>query len=333
MRDPPDRTARAVQERKAMVVPRLFSSTFLWLAARVAAGMMLLVAMSCDSDSLTLEEFLDSLLGEYCANVVRCGDAPDETTCRGSVYRNLQLPADVESGKIRYDSRAARECLVAVRAYDCQLSTKTPEPTSCNEALRGTIAEGGSCLDSSECASRNCNLDGCAFGTCCAGLCEAQAAFGAACRSGVGACVPGAYCKTDGVTATGTCVAELGAGEACRLAFDECSPNLACVVADSTSGIGTCSTLPAEGQPCTTYQCDDNRDVCDQTTTTCVRRLAIGASCVTGVCPPYAACDMTTKTCVTRTALGGACSTSNSCVAGSCQNGVCTKHADQPACP
>jgi hypothetical protein len=271
-----------------------------------------------------------------CGLEVRCGRYPDKNTCAGAVYAELQLFADLGSGKIQYDGQAAADCLNAYAQVGCNLSDQantTGVPTqACQAALTGTVADGGACLINEECVSRSCNLTTCGGAMCCAGVCQTKLAVGEDCTARGSVCVDDAFCKRTTMPATGICTTKLAAGQACG-ASDTCAPGLACNT-DPATGSGTCGGAPAEGEACPAGVCDASGDLCDPTTKTCVARIAVGGDCVSIGCVSWARCDATAMKCVARAPAGGACGTSVDCIDSlPCTNGVCVSRPDVPACP
>jgi hypothetical protein len=293
-------------------------------------------ALGCGDDkkisgeTVAIEEFPSAGEDAICEQEVRCGQYPDVETCKTVVFVRLQVMADVGSGKVKYDARAAAACLSALGATGCTVSSRTDGLQSCLDAFRGTVAVGGACLQSTECVSRNCNLSACTS-ACCEGRCEAQSALGQPCADSAAPCAGSTYCKQDLATGVGTCVARLSVGQPCN-GLDICDLATACV-RDPATGDAMCTHLPAEGEPCPRGVCDNSLDACDATTKLCVPRIAIGGSCASGTCVRYASCDPVSQLCIARVPGGGACDDAASCLGGlPCENGACTSQPDVPAC-
>jgi hypothetical protein len=302
-----------------------------WRALAVSGSLLGVLGCGGDGGSIAIGDLPAAAEDAVCARALRCGQYPDKANCEAVLSFQLQLEADVASGKVIYDGKAAAACLRSYGALGCKISTVFTPPQACRDAFKGTLADGAACLADEECISQSCNTSTCTAATCCPGVCEPQGALGAVCAVG-GNCVEGAFCKRDPGAASGVCTALLAAGQPCTT-FDECVPGTFCFSGNATTTM-TCIAPPAEGQACA-GTCDDSADVCHPVSRTCVRRNAVGESCTAATCVSYATCDPATLKCVARVAVGGACSpTTATCITGlSCENGICAAHPDEPACP
>jgi hypothetical protein len=306
---------------------------------RICRGVCFLLALAAPlgcggdgSDSIPIADLPARTEHVFCAYEVRCGHYADEESCKTAFFEKLQGIASVMSGKAKYDGKAAAACLAAFDSAECKISTAMDSPQSCRDAVKGTVADGGDCLDDDECVSTRCDVGSCAAGTCCPGVCVALSPLGASCGgSSASSCVSGAVCKFDSATSTESCVARVGAGQPCT-AFDSCSRGTFCL-GDGTTAGSTCLVPPSTGQPCPGGVCDDSHDVCDTAARVCTPRVHVGGSCATAGCVSYASCDATTKICIARGLVGGVCTDTAPCLLGlSCQNGTCVAPADVPAC-
>jgi hypothetical protein len=190
----------------------------------------------------------------------------------------------------------------------------------------GTIADGGACSDSWQCASGRCTvLDPAQCGTC-----VPQAAVGEPCTGIV--CGDNLVCSATAPGApTTVCTPPVDLGGPCNDGA-VCAVNATC---DGTTH--TCTKLPAVNAACdpaSVYFCDPAGPLafCDPTTSRCVATpvVAPGGACdptgtantCAGVCLSYA--DASGGTCTATIPLGGACGAGDVCVSGyPCADGVC----------
>lgn len=115
---------------------------------------------------------------------------------------------------------------------------------------RGTGMAGAPCSAPSECASGSCSAlaPGC-------GTCAPEAADGAPCGGDSGFCGAGEWCNPTSrlCVPVPTTVMHAAAGALCDLTANppvSCADDAICSKGTSTS---TCTALPGEGQPCSTY--------------------------------------------------------------------------------
>lgn len=274
-----------------------------------------------------------------CNYEVRCGSMPDVAACDETFFFRNQGVADVKAGKVIYDGRAAADCLDVYRTLSCNASDAAVSIAgrgqACRDAIKGTVATGGSCLIDDECLSQACDKSACnSTVACCVGVCVTRVPAGGDCSASGARCADDLFCRRSPTDATATCTALIADGQPCT-STDSCVAGRRCNVVTGTSA-GTCGVLPAHGQACPGQICDALADVCDPASKTCVTRIAVGADCsaIPTGCVAYANCDATTKTCVARKRGGEACSQTTDCLSGvACTNGVCAPHPDEPACP
>lgn len=300
----------------------------LWLGACGGGG----------GDAIPIDELEARAAEALCNFEIRCEVAPDRAGCEETFYFRQQLVADVKSGKIIYDGRAAAACLSLYPTLTCAVSdpglSSVGHAQSCRNAIKGTVAAGGSCLIGEECLSQSCQKAGCNGAIeCCAGTCLATIPAGGDCSNMTGRCADDLFCRRN-PDATGVCTATIADGQPCT-STDLCVSGRRCNLVPGTNA-GTCGVLPARGQACPADLCDSLTDVCDPTSKTCVGLIALGGDCsaIPTGCVPYARCDAATKTCVTRKRAGEACTQTTDCLSGvACTGGVCVPPADKPVCP
>lgn len=316
------------------------SHTFLYVKRLLVVALWLGACGGGDGDSIPIDQLAGRAMDVVCALEIRCGAVPDRAACDEIVNQRLQLEADVKAGKVIYDGRAAATCLNAYSTFGCSASDvalfSASRLQSCEDAVKGTVATGGSCLSDDECLSQACDRSAC-NGTveCCAGTCAAKIPAGGDCSVAEARCADELFCRRSTTDQTAICTARIGDGQPC-ISTDVCVAGRRCNIVTGT-GAGTCGAFPAHGQACPGNACDSSTDVCDPASKTCVSRIALGGDCSafgTG-CVAYANCDPTTKTCVARKRAGEACAATTDCLGGvvACMDGVCVARADEPACP
>jgi hypothetical protein len=301
---------------------------------RVAGGLIgaaALAAVGCGSSSgggsIPFSQFEASYDQASCRLLVLCGEFPDQATCLSSDHYEphdyATLDQDISTGKVMYDGAKAQACLDAYNAVSScnrkDVGNIAPNP-DCHAVFTGTVAAGGACFASAECAGGGTCWTG---GTCapqyecCPGTCLAApptVALGGDCSSAATVCVWGTVCTVDLTKGGETCQPFVGVGASCVYSINEsvCASPLYC---DSTTGV--CNAPVATGGPCDpsrgSLDCDIRTDRCDTTTLVCTPPLAVGAPCsnATDNCAAYATCDATTNTCVQRPAVGQACDRTN----------------------
>jgi hypothetical protein len=301
---------------------------------------------ACDGTSagargeLTFEQYAARAVDVICTIQVRCGSLPDEASCVVALDGVDQGKADVQSGKTKFDGVAGAACLDAIEAYDCHVSTAIDEPEACDRTAVGTIADGGSCNSSEQCASGTCTFtpaDCDRATTCCAGACaptRTTVAEGGGCMGASQECDAGLFC--DASATPPVCKKRAASGQVCRNALP-CLERLRCVRPVGAAE-GTCAPYPKHGEPCVGQLpfCDDSHDFCHPATSTCVARLAAGADCSAAPdgCVTYAPCDPTSYRCVKQPALGQACTDEVGCLGGlDCINGTCALGPPRIVCP
>jgi len=175
------------------------------------------------------------LPGENCENLI-------ETTVRDDLARVEQA---IAAGKVRYDGHKLEACLDKLRTLGCK---NAPEPAECTAAVDGTVAEGGECSMSAECAggAMYCKTD-----AACPGRCAPLETAGGSCKRD-SECAANLKCSE----ATSRCIRPAEVGEACEAGAPECQGGLFCIGSDNDAGRqGQCRTLKdgfsvGAGQPC-----------------------------------------------------------------------------------
>lgn len=271
-----------------------------------------------DDGPLSIDEFASRVVQAVCQFEVACGLTPDMATCLAvEVFDAAELAAvkaAIAAGRINYDPVRGGTCVDWYERYyatsNCTQSSRAPVVNAGSEAclgiVKGTIAVGspcslqGECLNDGVCQRTNpaCTEQ------CCPGTCVARPApvpVGGDCTTlqPNQSCATGSSCFA--ATSGGPLVCTMPSqveGSACA-AFYACASPLFCD-RDAATGVGTCRRAAASGASCIngvigSLGCDDLRDTCDQTTSTCVSRTAVGGTCDAARydCVGYARCSGT----------------------------------------
>jgi hypothetical protein len=131
--------------------------------------------------------------------------------------------------------------------------------------------------------------------------------------------VTGTVCSTAVASGTPTCVVPPTTPGAA------CSPQGGCGGGLFCDRNGTCQHGAATGAPCDptlgSISCDDERDLCDPTTSLCTPPTVVGGACnpsAASSCVGYATCDSSTSICEAKIKAGQPCSTTTgaSCLDG-----------------
>jgi hypothetical protein len=290
----------------------------------------LLAVAACDDKKTpaNLNEYVSRLAALICKYNVACAGTPDMASCMASTLQDsaeiAAVEADIASGTTKYDAAMANACLEWFEHYTSAGCTQSglaavglEGEAACAGVLVGTVAPGGACSISTECANSGlCQpTEPTCAQQCCPGTCLAPAApipVGGDCSTlqPNQSCATGSFCLpvTGG---TPTCFVQLTVeGSSCASIY-ACASPLFCDMPSST-GTGTCRRLAASGAACNSIvasylSCDDIRDTCDAATNTCVRRTAVGGTCdaARSPCVAYALCQL--GTCVAYTKPGAAC--------------------------
>lgn len=296
----------------------------------------LLVFAAC-GDSVDFDDLPDGLEDARCDALVRCNGIQDSKTCDAAFNLDSAdfdtIRTGIKNGTIKYDGDKAAECLDQLGGAGCTFDG-FHETNACDGVFTGTVPAGGTCSIDLQCANQgDCQLAGncdpdtqCCTGTCVAGTIES--AIGGPCDDEIHECAVNAYCKPGTGQGPGTCAALVsGEGTACD-ALQACANPLYCNINFQTD-MGTCKKPAASNAACSRMDlipCADSRDYCDQTSLTCVRRVAVGGTCSNTLpCVGFSSCI--SGTCVADIPLGGACTADGGadcagnldCISGTCQ--------------
>jgi len=292
----------------------------------------------------TSAEFASVLPSAWCQYYVTCGFSPSVDQCLRDYRASfvLDFVADIDGGRVVYNSSKAVACAKAVTAAACSYAaTRSPEGEQarrCAGVFEGTVPAGGDCVRSIECASNNCLKPSWCGGMCCLGICAASSDIGATCSDPEGCSTSNTYCTLNDSAATwgqtGTCQALAGQGQPCS--FDlACQAGLGCAPRS-----WTCEPTAKNGEPCALDgpMCDDWRSFCTGTPGSCQPRDPPGSGCwytstSTESCVGYS--DCTNGICVARPGIGEPCSVDaatsrDSCFFGACIDGTCQPQSETP---
>jgi len=262
-----------------------------------------LAAAACGGGgSVSIDDLPGELESAICGRYVRCGVYASMAACKAEVSSDIaQLQASIAAGRAAYDGDLVGDCLDALGAASCDTTLENARvtPASCDEAIKGTVADAGTCFTSQECVSGNCDTTNCGM-ACCSGTCGptiADAAIGQSCASA--GCVDGAFCNDANV-----CEALLAANAACQNDA-ECAYGLTCAA-------DVCKPAANRGEACLDGSCDDLGDRCDDASTTCVALSGVGGTCSAGFaglfdCQRPLVCNATSLKCENPPAIGQAC--------------------------
>jgi hypothetical protein len=268
------------------------------------------------------------------------------------------LADSVKRGRVETHLDKLEQCYADTRARGCDIQTQRL-PSSCQEALQGTVEVGATCTTSSDCvtgsfcpssacprvcsarhvAAESCARDEeCDAGLICVrGKCGAPAAVGAACAgSSGGVCALGTSCVGSTKDQAGKCVEnkkiQVGAvGDTCTPGGTLCQEGLSCAY-DGSAGFN-CQSAVSSGAVChlaLPSQCPQDEYCTASDVTTqgqCAPLPKDGEACVLGsecagghVC--VAAADMK-PVCAKLQDLGAACTQDAVCRSGHCRDSQC----------
>jgi hypothetical protein len=289
----------------------------------------------------------------YCKLSVACADMPDEATCMETIQLTpgyvATLQQDIDSGKIKFDGKAAAACLAGIEDLsDCKKShagqVSAVFEDGCAGMFTGTVALGGACFFGEECVSGLCQRTDQLCSTskqCCAGTCAnvpPPIPEGGDCSTFMAnqSCAAGTTCRADQSGQSYLCTSPVATEGAACAGLDGCRYPLFCDVVSATGGTDTCKRPVATGETCNPQalqSCDDGRDVCLADTLKCTPKVAVGTVCTPNNCVGWAVCMNTS--CVVRPKVGERCDPTfgAQCLGGSvCTVASCTLTPAGDAC-
>jgi len=276
-----------------------------WIMLRTLTTVLVVLAMGCGSsnggnDRPTFAAMCSSAGAAINQVFVTCWKANPDVIAATNPLSQLVVPdcADlrkaIDAGRVTYDASSAQACLAALGS--CGILTTFTPPAACRDALKGAVANGGTCYTSTDCQNGFCTAES-SLSTC-PGSCVAYAASGAPCGASA-QCAPSQVC-------TGTCKTPSRAGGPCP-----CEANFYC---DS----GTCKPGQVSGGPCSDHgQCASSYVCVGAATKTCQAMVGLNGDCTQGaeLCGPGYVC--TSSRCVSAPGIGSAC-TDYICIDGYC---------------
>jgi hypothetical protein len=256
-----------------------------------------------DGTPVELESLPSAVARALCEGLATCcksiGQVVDVAACQSRMQRQIGFPA--ASATTRYDPTLGGQCIADIRSAMASCYTLDDTP-ACEAMFAGTVAPGGVCNSSSDCAQPPGGYASCVpsaagvTSVCTAGLTDQHGAPGQSC--------------------SGTCTSDSNGSAACSgmaVRSGESGP---------PAGAGSCYT--------------NDRLYCAPETYTCQALVALGGHCADySACVDTAKCDTATEQCVPKAALGAACSYSAECSPGAyCDaNRTCqTKKSDGQTC-
>lgn len=289
-----------------------------------------------------IDDFQEKLGEAFCKNAVECQNAPDLASCQAALQLHSRffetLVAKAKAKVITYDSDLASQCIDNFATAGCAFSGFHSDPEDpCADMFVGTVATGGACTISLECANGgiceatdpNCDSDV----TCCPGTCMAVPTVPLGGNCSTASCETG-YC----LSTNDTCTAPIATAGAPCTDFDACANPMYCDVFATSP---TCVTPAARGATCDPNMllpCIDSRDYCDAISKKCTANVAVGQTCGgtnEADCVGFADCSPA-MTCVALSLAGAACPAGDdaACLGDlDCPTGTCTLPPSQAACP
>jgi hypothetical protein len=200
-----------------------------------AASLLALLASGCGGGGgsgvagVPFDQLSAAYAAVFCHQAFTCCDAAeldtsmrgvDEATCvtnyMARIDANLaDYPTAIAAGRILYNGDRVRRCLDAVAALPCAqwgADQQLRRFSDCLHFYDGTIAPGGACAQTAECADGTCGTGGVA------GVCVANAKIGESCVSG--SCQPEVSCASDSSGFPTVCATPLADGAACSYDSD-----------------------------------------------------------------------------------------------------------------
>ena len=236
------------------------------------------------------------------------------------------MDAFVAAGRIRYSPADAAACVAAIAAAPCdgvdQVLLLTP---ACTALVTGTVAPGGACALTEECAGGTCDTT-----ATCSGTCAEYLPAGADCTTSSVDCASGLLCDWNG---GGTCVppAPGRAGQPCGPGDLLCQPGLFCdggiCHAKLPAGASCLAASASDPYPCAPDTSCHANSYYSPTRAECVPWVGAAAACGEwiGSCGPGLNC--VAGACTPEPTVGEPCSLTVPCLLGSwCDlgTGTCT---------
>jgi hypothetical protein len=252
-------------------------------------------------------------IGPCCQNA---GFSFGPKSCEDTVktIMDAAIQARLSEPGVVFDATAAGACADAYRALVVACNDQSLEDaanTACQNVFRGTVPEGGACMNDDACAPvpgveyMECDNGICTRGD--VGVTDIRAALGEPCSE---------TCETDNSGGSGCQTS--GSANPSQSAAGACFKNDGLYCNDAF----VCAALPKLGERCPEYLCEAD--------TYCNGSICV-AGIATGPCPDYdeclhtSYCDDTTQMCTPLKANGTTCNYDGECSSGTCVNDVCSQ--------
>jgi hypothetical protein len=257
-----------------------------------------------DGTPVGQEALASTLAKGLCLGLATCcqsiGQAVDVASCEAQIQTQFEFPAT--SATIKYDPTLGGQCAADLRSSMASCYSLDDMP-ACEAMFAGTVAPGGACSSSRECAQPASGYASCtpsaagATSVCSANSSNQHGALGQTCS---GTCTSGG----DGsVGCSGVTIPSGGDGPPAGSASCYTNDGLYCV-----SATWTCQPLVALGGHCTEYSACVDDAQCDTAAAQCVPKAAIGEPCSFSTdCSPGAYCGAN-RSCQPKKSDGQTCS-------------------------
>jgi hypothetical protein len=270
---------------------------------RALAVLAALTACGDNLEGIAIDDYSEARRTAECERLTRCGLFATVDACEDFPLTTLgqDVLRAVDEKKIAYDGAAAKQCIAAMAAQSCDVTSENARtvPTACGRVFAGRVDDGDTCAFDLECASNACDAPACPIGECCSGTClpTVDPDVDEACNRDTDC---DGFCGADK-----KCHALLAEREMCTR-DEECDFDLACIGATELQP-GRCRDLLPIGGACPYMRCAEIGAMCSAGI--CVATGLAGATCATSSdCSPYGACNASGR-CEDRPQLGQPCTT------------------------
>jgi hypothetical protein len=259
------------------------------------------------------ERLQTELVHALCDNVKSCctavGRAFDVPGCFRQINQHYVVP--LSSSMTAYDPVEAGRCVraVSLAAEACA----AVDATTCFDAFVGTVAAGGACQSSFDCAPGPGGYAVCPQDGHCVQV--ARGVLGAGCAF--------------------TCIDREGGSPACKNSYGvsntvavACHSNDGLVCITAANGTATCRPSSTDCKQNPTVSCAAGQ-TCDLVTGTCYTPAKLGASCAATPCDRAAYCSG--GVCVAVEPVGAACASDAECASAKCESGSCVAYSPAAA--
>jgi hypothetical protein len=260
------------------------------------------------------------LSSAYCGGIAHCckeqGIPSDTASCKQTLEAQFRTRIDdyLSSSKLTYDAEAAGACVADYRKAMESCTDRDAlqnVDTNCERVFVGTVALGGKCEKTMECAPAdkpNSSVD-CDDGVCVAFTDEpsseesARGKLGDPCRD---------TCQQDDDGSMSCFASFLGSGGSMTGDVYTCWIDDGLICGDKS----TCIATPKLGQSCNGH-CSEGAYCADQV---CVAQIESGGECESynNVCVSTSYCDWNTSACAPKKADGEECDEDDECAGGEC---------------